>query len=395
MLYLKHIGGTGNDYGLSNTPGRQGDVVSTGSFQGSVDFDNGYTLTAAGSSDGYILKTDASGVTVWAAQIGGTGYDETFTCALDSLGNVYSLGYFQGTCDFDPGPGTYNLTSSGNSDVFILKLDADGKFLWAKKTGGSGNDYGSYIALDKLLNIYVSGYFEGTVDFNPDSPVYNLSSAGSSDIFLQRFRNCKPTSSDITVEACFQYVAPDGNVYSSSGTKTAIIPNKSGCDSTITIHLTIKDVDVSVTREGNTLTANAAAAAYQWWNCNSNSEISGETGRSFIPVANGNYAVRVTQNGCANTSLCYNITTVGMPDGKFDGPVIAYPNPTTGPLHIDLGEELSEITVLLSDVSGNVMRRIESYNSRMVELRIDEPSGLYVVTVISGSKRTSLRVIKK
>ena len=78
----------------------------------------------------------------WAKKMGGTSNDYGNSIALDSGGNVYSTGYFQGTVDFNPGAGTFNLTSAGSNDIFISKLDASGNFVWAKQLGGTSSDYG-------------------------------------------------------------------------------------------------------------------------------------------------------------------------------------------------------------------------------------------------------------
>jgi len=82
----------------------------------------------------------------------GTGNVEGTGIVTDSAGNVYSTGFFAGTVDFNPGFGTFNLTSAGNSDVFISKLDSEGNFVWAKSSGAGGVDGARAIALDTFGN---------------------------------------------------------------------------------------------------------------------------------------------------------------------------------------------------------------------------------------------------
>ena len=174
-------------YGLSNDAA--GNVYSTGYFQNTVDFDPGagtFNLTAAGSHDIYILKLTGSGNFMWAKKIGGTTYDDGHAIVTDTAGNVFTTGYFQGTVDFDPGVGIFNLTSVGTYGIFISKLDASGNFVWAKKLGGTGANHGYSIATDPAGNVYTTGDFQGTADFDPGVGTYNLISNGFGDVFISK-----------------------------------------------------------------------------------------------------------------------------------------------------------------------------------------------------------------
>jgi len=92
----------------------------------------------------------------WAKSMGGPSQDYGTGVTVDGSGNVYTIGRFQGTADFDPGAGTFDLTSFGGSDIFISKLDASGNFVWAIQLGGSDWDVGNSITLDGSGNIYIS-----------------------------------------------------------------------------------------------------------------------------------------------------------------------------------------------------------------------------------------------
>ena len=89
---------------------------------------------------------------------------------------MYLTGYFQETVDFDHGPGTYNLTSDGDSDIFIAKYKPNGELVWAISFGDSNTDWGAGIAIDDIGNIVVTGYFEGSIDFDPGSGTTSLTS---------------------------------------------------------------------------------------------------------------------------------------------------------------------------------------------------------------------------
>src|SRR5262249_40197050 len=139
--------------------------------------------------DAFISKLDSSGNFVWAGQLGGARYDVAWGVTNDAAGNVYTVGYFQGTADFDPGPGAYNLTPAGPSDAFISKLDSGGHFVWAGQLGGATGDvHALAVHLDAAGNVYTVGYFKGTADFDPGPGTYNLTSAGGYGFFVSKLR---------------------------------------------------------------------------------------------------------------------------------------------------------------------------------------------------------------
>jgi hypothetical protein len=189
FLWAKQIGGSGSDEGFGITIDSDGNVYTTGYFEGTVDFDPGVgitNLTSAGGRDIFISKLDSNGNFVWAKRIGGASDDYGNRIFLDSSGNVYTTGLFGGIVDFDPGSGTNNLASNGSNDIFILKLDRNGNFVWAAAMGGTGDDGGFGIALDSNNNVYTTGVFYNTADFNPGPGVFNMTSAGGMDIFISK-----------------------------------------------------------------------------------------------------------------------------------------------------------------------------------------------------------------
>ncbi|HPF89651.1 MAG TPA: SBBP repeat-containing protein, partial [Flavobacteriales bacterium] len=224
--WTKSFGGSLADYGLSIALDASGNVYTTGYFQGTVDFDPGAgtaNRTSSGGRDIWVQKLDASGNFIWARSFGGSSDDTGRSITVDASGNVYTTGYFQGTADFDPGAGTATITSAGNEDIFIQKLDASGNFLWAKSFGGSLADHGLSIAVDAAGNVYTTGYFQGTADFDPGAGTANHSSAGDEDIFVQKLdtsgnfvwaRSFGDSNSDRGNSIC---VDASGNVYTTGG----------------------------------------------------------------------------------------------------------------------------------------------------------------------------------
>ncbi|MEN7548785.1 SBBP repeat-containing protein [Rapidithrix thailandica] len=264
FVWAKSTGGSGyDDTGYSIALDSDGNVYITGSFYGTVDFDPGtgiHNLSAKGTGDIFVQKLDREGNFVWAKSMGGSGYESGYSIALDSDGNVYITGGFYGTADFDPGAGSHNLTVNGSEDIFIQKLDQEGNFVWAISMGGSGKDEGNSIALDSENNVYTTGPFYGTIDFDPGTDTHNLSAKGFSDIFVQKLGQCDPSFSKDVVTAYGSYQWIDGNTYTASNhTATHTLINEAGCDSVVTLSLTLLDIEVSVDNpvltEGNSGTA--------------------------------------------------------------------------------------------------------------------------------------------
>jgi hypothetical protein len=199
FVWAKRMGGTSFDRGDSLTIDSGGHLYLTGSFSDTVDFDPGAgisNLVSAGNDDIFVSRLDNNGNFVWARRMGGVNLDDSFGLALDASGNVFTAGSFSDTVDFDPGPGTYNLTSAGNFDIFVSKLNSSGDFVWARGVGGPNFDASYGLALDTAGNPYTTGYFEGTADFAPSEGIYNLTSAGDGDIFVLKLQD-PPVFADV------------------------------------------------------------------------------------------------------------------------------------------------------------------------------------------------------
>jgi hypothetical protein len=123
----------------------------------------------------------------WAKQVGGSNcFDQAYSVDNDQLGNVYVIGSFTGISDLDPGPGTFTFQSNGGLDIYILKLDSLGNFIWAKQFGASADDYGVSIFVDGSNSIFATGYFNGIIDFDPGVGTYTLNGLGFSAAFISK-----------------------------------------------------------------------------------------------------------------------------------------------------------------------------------------------------------------
>ncbi len=191
-VWAKSIGGAGDDYGNGIATDGQGNVYIAGRFSGMVDFNPGmaptdtFYLQAQGKEDIFICKLSKDGDFVWARQIGGKEDDWGFSIHVSRQGNVFVAGTFRGTVDFDPGPGTHNISSVGDFDVCVVKLDSDGRFVWANSMGGPDHDYGNSVTTDTSENVYIAGSFMETITFPPLSGIPQLVSKGWDDIFIAK-----------------------------------------------------------------------------------------------------------------------------------------------------------------------------------------------------------------
>lgn len=190
-------------------------IINVGNFSGSGDFDPGagtLTLTSAGGDDIVVSKRSSSNVLAWAFSIGSTGAENVYDVAVDASNNIIVVGTFNGTVDFDPSPSSSVFLSATGTESFIAKYNSSGAYVWAVKLG-SPIIYG--ITTDASSNIYCTGSFTGTVDFNPDISINNLTSAGSSDVFVLK----------LNASNAYQFAFNVGGIYNDIGRDIALDAN--------------------------------------------------------------------------------------------------------------------------------------------------------------------------
>ena len=508
FIWVKSLGGVGLEgscRGSGITIGSAGDVYFTGTFSSTVDFDPGPGLVyhngpSSGSSNIFVEKLDSAGNLVWVGSYGDQVGDVPAAIVLDTADNVYITGSYSGTVDFDPGSGIDTLTSQSwpSRDIFVQKLDGSGNFIWARSVGGTGTDRSNALVLDASNNIYVTGFFEGAADFDPGPGTAYPTFVSGFDMFLLKLSQCNPTTGSLAVSACDTYTWPansntytssgaytetlmslsgcdsivtlnltiisaenyattvsacdsytwvvDGNIYTSSGTYsltftnaagcdsiltlnltinnstvgsenavgcnsyswngniyntsgiyTVSLVNAGGCDSTVTLNLTINSVDTSVTLNDLTFTSNAIGGSYQWIDCtNGKMPIPGATEQWYTLTTNGSYAVIVSENNCTDTSSCYDITTVGLSERVLTDGLKVFPNPTTGQLTLDLGARWNQVTIEVENLLGQVTSTTNFETATKVTLAIEGEPGIYFVKVRStDGNMTTLKVLKK
>jgi hypothetical protein len=499
--WVNTFGGIGGELSRSIATDLDGNIYTAGSFNDLIDFDengSGYNVTSNGSYDAFLLKLDLNGGFTWVNTFGSSGTDMGHAVSIDSVKNVYYSGRFSGIVDFDPSASILDLTSTAlNSSPFIVKTDSINNFSWALTFNTDNQIYEANIALHD--GIYFSAGFMDNLDADPNIPVANLVSNGVRDICMVKLQVCQTstytqietscdsiiwidgntytsnnntathtltnaagcdsivtlnltinnsTSGTDTQTACESYLWIDGNTYtlsnntathtltnaascdsvitldliitsstsgtdiqaacdsflwidgntytSSNNTATHTLTNAASCDSIVTLDLTINTVDSTVTQSGVTLSAVVAGASYQWLNCNNNfAIISGETNQNYTATTNGNYAVEITQNGCVDTSACYSITSVGIIENNFGNDLLLYPNPTNGNFSIDLGSNYQTVTITMTDLNGKLIQTKTYNESQLLNLKLEEPAGVYLLIIETRDKKAVIRLAKE
>jgi Ig-like domain CHU_C associated/Domain of unknown function (DUF2341)/Secretion system C-terminal sorting domain len=317
------------------------------------------SFTSAVVCNGENATISASGVGTiswYNAASGGTylGSGNNFT-----TGNLLSdtLFYAQDSTNCGVSPrATVNVTVNPTSSSIDVQT-ACGSYQWIDgNTYTSSNNTASFLLSNSfgcdsivtlnltLLNTSSSTDTQTACDFyqwidgttyttnNNSATVVLTNSVGCDSIITLNLTMLNSTASTDTQTACGSYQWVDGNTYTSNNNSaTVVFTNAAGCDSTVTLNLTINTVDVSTSTSSTTITANAISANYQWLDCNNgNISIAGATNQNFTASANGDYAVLVTQGLCSDTSACVSITSVGIEEFTSPELISIIPNPSSG-----------------------------------------------------------------
>ena len=191
LIWAKGLGSSLGDYPNCILIDSSGDLFIGGSFQSSLDFDPGpdsTIITSVGNLDAFIAKFDTAGNFIWVKSYGGVGPETVYAISMGELShNLFCTGDFNSTADFDPGPGVYNMTSIGYRDIYLMRLDSSGNFIWAKQIGGSLSPNVYSLKTDNLENIFIAGQFSDTVDFDTDTSHFDLISVGDLDPYTAKY----------------------------------------------------------------------------------------------------------------------------------------------------------------------------------------------------------------
>jgi hypothetical protein len=396
---VKSFGGSSSDTGNGIALDAAGNIFVAGTFAGTADFDPGastYTLTSAGGDDAFVAKLDPSGNFLWAQRLGGTTIDRANGVAVDSYGNVLSVGSTHGG-DFDPGTGVFTITStSGSLDIFISKLNSAGNFVWAKKIGGSSTDGGNAITVDALNNVYTTGNYSGSSDFDPGPATYTLPTGGG--VFISKLdsmgsfilaKSFNGTGNGIAVDAA-------GNIYT-AGRFMSTTDFDPGAGSFTVTSLGIGDIFISkLDVTGNFISAKVIGSTAD---DNANSlalDAAGNVHTTGIynAVADFDPDAGVFNMTPAGNNDCFILKLGALSSGVntvFENYSIScYPNPSNGIVTIETNEELSRLHIL--NMFGQVVyEKVLSTSSETLNLQ-ELSAGTYII-IVSGDKARSTHKI--
>lgn len=188
LVWAAPIGGAGSDQAFGIAVNAAGNIFVGGFLTGSANFSSSTSLTSNGGQDVFFACYNSAGNLSWAKNIGSSNDDELRNLAIDEHSNIYLTGQYSGTTDFDPSSNTVSITNnSWASDIYAAKYDSAGNFKWVLGLPGGGSDVSQAICLDKSENVFIAGAFESDVDFDLSTNTTQLSSAGSTDLFIAKY----------------------------------------------------------------------------------------------------------------------------------------------------------------------------------------------------------------
>lgn len=422
-----------------------GAIYVSGIYIGKVDFNpDSFETSILSAGDAFsnvgggvfVSKLSNSGGFKWVSSVEGAVLDNIYVFSettpsdlgmtLDAYGNVYTSSYFTYKEDFDPGIDTFYMETNKATNCFVSKLNTNGDLVWAKQMIGdtsylnrSTYSYSSGVAMatDKYNNVYITGIFGGRVDFDPgpDSAYYISSVAISREGFIcsldpaGNFRGLsqmkgdkdfKPSSIAIdssgymyttgyfTYSADFDPEPSEYTIYTKYPNYQDLFVEKLGPSCQI--------LNLSVTKNGQSLKANASNATYQWIDCDKGgTPIPGATNQSFTSSVNGNYAVIISHDFCSDTSACQSITTgieqVGNPNS-----LEIYPNPNNGHFNLIAEHALRNASVKISNIVGTIIVEQKELSGTQFSFDMGNYTpGIYFIDINENDIVFRYRIVKQ
>jgi hypothetical protein len=402
--------------GISAIPTNGGSTVFGPSFVvahgGSTPLVNSTTAGAGGNisqSLGDVMYNGGNGGSGGGASCGGGGGGAAGTTG--SGGN----GSFSGT----PGAGGLNDGGAGGQGRCTLGQSAGEPGVGYGGGGGGGrylsstaNDGGNGAngAIRITYSVGCVPTFSTLTETACGSYTLNSQTYTSSNTYQQVLQNVAGCDSTITLNltilpnaagtdvqnSCGAFTWIDGNVYNSSNntaTFTLVGDAENGCDSTVTLNLTVVNINTGVSVNGAVLTAAQAGAAYQWINCSTGAPISGATNQSYTATENGSYRVEITVGSCTELSACESVTGLSLNENELPAFFNVYPNPSEGIFEIILSDVAESL--IIETAEGRILKSVSLQHMNSISLDLSvAPSGIYFLTVVSAEHRYTKQLVK-
>ena len=411
LAWARKIGGNDNDEGLDIALDNTGNSYTAGLFRGTADFDpdtGQYELISAGDKDAFVVKLDNNGDLVWASHMGGSNEDQASALALGNNNEVFLAGHFEGTADFDPGNGVINLSSDGGLDIFVQKLDAAGQLDWVRKVGGTARDLAAALTLDGSEMIYLTGYFEGTVDFDPGNDSTLLTSNGLRDIFTLK----------LTPSGNFLWAShaggseDDGGIAISADTMGYVYTAgafKQTADfdpgpATTTLSSAGKsDVFIQKLSPGGELVWARSFGSSQTdeaygISCDVNNELyaTGHFGDTINVHPAGGSAPLVSQGQLDIFVLKWSDqSSVGTKRNPSLEMIDLYPNPSFGRINLQLGAALETVEIAILSANGQVLQQWTEKGIDHLNFDLPSKPGFYLISVKTDHGQRLFKVFRK
>lgn len=257
----------------------------------------------------------------------------------------------------------------------------------------------------KLLESYNSIKTTVCKSYQSPSKKYTWTQSGSYSDTLKNYAACDsiitinltvltPTTATISPSACESYRSPGRKrLFTASGTYSDTLTNYRGCDSILTINLTITSVNNGITLSGRTLTATQNGASYRWLNCASNMMvIPNETGKSYTPTVNGIYAAEIKLNNCMDTTECMTVSGVGLNELGAGIQFSIFPNPTSGSIQIQSNALADQFEVYIYEINGTLVYAGPYTKNTVLDLS-SLTKGLYVCRLQLGNQYAQSRFL--
>ncbi len=222
--------------------GEDGKPCVLGTYSGLMDLDPGpdslFLPPPVSGTATYLSKLNTDGDLIWARSLGTVWYGD-MSMVMDSVGNHYIAGSIGGDGDLDPGPNVHLVSTSGH-DIALLKLDSIGNYVWAKQYGGYSTDEPGELVIDNDGSLFLTGFYFQNADFDPGIGVNTLPDYGDLDVFLMKMNPCLESTATLNLTGCTEALSLSQNiVWTQNGTYMDVIESSSGCDSIVTVNLTL------------------------------------------------------------------------------------------------------------------------------------------------------------